>query len=88
MKIVYEYSHLGGSEILKVRYPEIEKEIYQVIGVIVAQRLKPSKEKTKIGQFLYSPIDMNAQFQKQFHEKDFSEMRDTYSIYGIIRMIL
>ena len=80
MKIVYEYSHLGGSEILKVRYPEIEKEIYQVIGAIVAQRLKASKEKTKIGQFLYSPIDMNAQFQKQFHEKDFSEMRDTYSI--------
>lgn len=22
MKVVYEYSHLGGSEILKVRFPE------------------------------------------------------------------
>jgi len=25
MKIVYEYSHLGGSEILQVRYPECEQ---------------------------------------------------------------
>jgi hypothetical protein len=34
MKVVYEYSHLGGAEILKVRYPEIEREIYEVIDKI------------------------------------------------------
>jgi hypothetical protein len=34
MRVIYEYSHLGGSEILIVRYPEIEKEINLVIAKI------------------------------------------------------
>lgn len=45
MKIVYEYSHLGGPEILQVRYPEINNEVYQVIANIKAKSLKESKEK-------------------------------------------
>lgn len=49
MKIVYEYSHLGGSEILQVRYPEIGKEINRVIARVSARRSKVSKEKTKKG---------------------------------------
>ncbi len=32
MKVVYEYSHLGGLEILHVRYPECEREIYEIIA--------------------------------------------------------
>ena len=40
MKIIYEYSHLGGSEILQVRYPKINHLIYDVIAAI-----KPSKSK-------------------------------------------
>src|SRR5208283_4634989 len=31
LQIVYEYSHLGGSEILQVRYPEHNRDIYDVI---------------------------------------------------------
>ena len=50
MKVVYEYSHLGGSEILSVRYPEIEREIYEVIASVNALRSKESKEKTKMGK--------------------------------------
>lgn len=42
MKIVYEYSHLGGSEILKVRYPGIDNEIISVINKITAPRTKIS----------------------------------------------
>ena len=63
MKIIYEYSHLGGAEILKVRYPAIEKEINQIISSITAQRLKISKEKTMPGKELFSPKDMNLQFK-------------------------
>ena len=33
MKIVYEYSHLGGSEILQVRYPDIDQEIEEKVSV-------------------------------------------------------
>jgi hypothetical protein len=80
MKIVYEYSHLGGSEILKVRYPKYEQEIYAVITEVKAHKTKESKEKTKQGKFLYSPIDMNNQFHKEFQERGYRELRDTYAI--------
>lgn len=50
MKIVYEYSHLGGSEILQVRYPEIDLEIREVINAVKAKKDKISKEKTKVGK--------------------------------------
>jgi len=32
MKIVYQYSHLGGREIMQVRYPATLREIYDVIA--------------------------------------------------------
>lgn len=80
MKIVYEYSHLGGSEILKVRYPSIEKEIYETISRITAHRIKISKEKTMPGRKLYSPKDMNRQFKQIFNKYGYKELRDTYTI--------
>jgi hypothetical protein len=80
MKVVYEYSHLGGSEILIVRYPEINQQIYEVIGSIKALKLKESKEKTKVGKMLYSPKDMNNQFTTAFNQRDFKEIRDHYTI--------
>jgi Restriction endonuclease BglII len=80
MRVVYEYSHLGGSEILKVRYPEHEKTIYEVIRKIKAHKTKESKEKTMPGQMLFSPRDMNAQFKTEFNSRGFTEIRDTYTI--------
>lgn len=80
MRVVYEYSHLGGSEILKVHYPECEREIYEVIAQVQAKRLKISKEKTKQGKELYAPIAMNYQFHTAFRERGYREMRDRYTI--------
>jgi len=80
MKIVYEYSHLGGSEILKVRYPEIDNEIYDVIREIRPIKTKVSKEKTMMGEKLFSPIDMNTQFRERFNKLNFKEIKDTYTI--------
>lgn len=80
MKIVYEYSHLGGSEILQVRYPEINNEINNVISDVKAMRLKQSKEKTMKGRMLFSPTDMNAQFKNKFNGLSFEEIRDYYTI--------
>ncbi len=80
MKIVYEYSHLGGSEILHVRYPKCEREIYAVIAAVKAARSKISKEKTMKGRELYSPKDINDQFHTLFAKKGFKELRDTYTI--------
>jgi hypothetical protein len=80
MRIVYEYSHLGGSEILQVQYPDIVKEINQIIAGVSAKRSKASKEKTKQGRLLYAPKDMNAQFTEAFQGRGYSELRDTYTI--------
>jgi len=80
MKITYEYSHLGGPEILQVRYPKINQEINEVINLVESRRLKKSKEKNMFGKMLYSPSDMNQQFRNCFHALGFNEIRDTYTI--------
>ena len=54
MKIVYEYSHLGGKQILQVDHPDLLKEVHEVINAIDnVQKTKVSKEKTSIGKLLY-----------------------------------
>jgi hypothetical protein len=80
MKVIYEYSHLGGSEIMQVRYPAWNDEIYAVISGVKANRTKVSKEKTKFGKALYSPINMNEQFKTVFNDIGYTELRDTYTI--------
>ncbi len=80
MKVIYEYSHLGGSEILQVRYPEINNEVYDVISKVKAKRVKKSREKTMVGKMLFSPKDMNDQFKTQFQALDYVEIRDYYTI--------
>lgn len=80
MRIVHEYSHLGGSEILQVRYPQINQEIYDVIGSIIPHRTKISKEKTMMGKMLFNPADMNRQYLEYFREKGFRELKDYYTI--------
>ncbi len=80
MKVVYEYSHLGGAEILKVRYPKENKQVYQVISGVTPHKTKISREKTMPGRALYAPTDMNAQFRTAFNSFGFNELRDTYTI--------
>ena len=81
MKIVYEYSHLGGKQILQIDYPVILKEIHGSINSIKnIQKNKISKEKTSLGKMLYSPRELNKAFAKQFNFKGFSETKDKYNI--------
>jgi len=37
MRVVYEYSHLGGAEILKVRYPDYDREVYEIVAAVTAK---------------------------------------------------
>jgi len=77
---VYEYSHLGGHEILQVRFPTVLDEIYAVIDEVSATRSKKSKEKTKLGKELYAPKIMNQRLKEAFHKRGFHELRDYYDI--------
>ncbi|MDQ2679636.1 MAG: BstYI [Candidatus Eremiobacteraeota bacterium] len=76
MKKVYEYSHLGGSEILQVRHPQIDAEINEVIaGIQDVPKSKRSKEKTKGEQMLYSPVWLNNAFRKGLNARGFHELK-------------
>lgn len=81
MKIVYEYSHLGGRQILQTDYPKILKEIRQIVtSVKTVEKTKVSKEKTMKGKLLFSPIELNSQFKQEFNGHGFHELRDRYNI--------
>jgi len=79
MRPVYEYSHLGGAEILHVRYPAQEREIYEAIAEVTASRTKVSAEKTMRGRTLYSPTDMNQQFHRAFAARGYAEQRNNFA---------
>ncbi|MFZ3066250.1 MAG: BglII/BstYI family type II restriction endonuclease [Nitrospirota bacterium] len=80
MKIVETYSHLNGLEFLLVHKPGLWKEIQSVISTVNAEKCKTkvSKEKTMKGKLLYSPIEMNSEFNKLLRAKDWQESRVSY----------
>lgn len=80
MKIVETYSHLNGLEFLLVHKPKLWKEIQTVISAVDAEKCKTkvSEEKTKMGKLLYSPIEMNSEFNKLLRAKTWQESRVSY----------
>jgi len=80
VKIAYKYSHLGGYEILKVRFPRILTEIENVILEVKAKKNKVSNEKNTKGKLFYNPKDMNKQFKQHFTKLGYNELKDKYTI--------
>jgi hypothetical protein len=82
MKIAQKYSHLNGEEYLIVHHNNLYQEIKDVIKSVNANdfRTKVSKEKRKIGNKLFSPVDLNKAFDKEFEKKGWSESRYNYYI--------
>lgn len=80
MNTVEIYSHLNGLEFLIVRKPGIWQEIQDVITAVDANkcRTKISKEKTMPGKLLFSPIDLNAEFNRLLRGKSWKESRVSY----------
>ena len=80
MKIDQTYSHLNGLEFLLVHRKELWREIKDVISSVNAEdcKTKISKEKTKMGKVLYSPIALNSCFRNLLKAKDWNESRISY----------
>ena len=80
MKIAEIYSHLNGLEYLLVHKKKLWEELKTVISSVDAKKCKTkiSKEKTKKGTKLYSPIDMNEEFKKLLGQKKWKESRVSY----------
>lgn len=75
MNIARAYSHLGGAEILAVKFPKIKRDIESAIDSVCSPRTKVSKEKGRHGDMLYSPRDLNDAFNKEFSTRGFKELR-------------
>ncbi|PIU69353.1 restriction endonuclease [candidate division WWE3 bacterium CG06_land_8_20_14_3_00_42_16] len=82
MKIAQKYSHLNGEEYLIVHHKKLYHEIINTIKSISADKFmtKQSKEKTMKGKMLYSPVDINKEFNKKFNAKNWHESRYQYYI--------
>jgi hypothetical protein len=80
MKIQEIYSHLNGLEAILVHKPKLWEEIKTVISRVNARtcKTKVSKEKTKKGELLFSPIEMNKEFSRLLQEKGWHESRVNY----------
>ena len=80
MKIAETYSHLNGLEYLLVHKKKLWMELKKVISLVDAGKCKTkvSKEKTRKGQTLYSPIEMNKEFKKLLGQKNWEESRVSY----------
>jgi hypothetical protein len=71
MKIINTYSFKGGEKFVKQKHAKELKEIVNAITALDATLCltKESKEKTKKGQVLFSPVDMNNYLKLVFHQK-------------------
>ena len=80
MKKVEVYSHLNGLEFLLVHKAKLWREIQLVIDGVDANkcRTKLSKEKSKTGKVLYSPIEMNRSFKTHLRKLGWEESRVSY----------
>ncbi len=80
MQIKARYSHLNGEEYLLVHRRRLWQEVQDVIESIdaAACRTKKSKEKTRSGRLLYSPIDMNRAFREGLTALGWSERRRSF----------
>lgn len=76
MKVVYTYSHLGGAEILQLRFPSVDLAIGEAIEATGNDFVsKVSEEDTTFGKLLYSPKAINAAFRTEFQSRGFKELK-------------
>lgn len=89
MKVAAQYSHLNGLEYLMVHYPTLLDEINDVVAEIDAEahKTKVSKERGKVGNLLYSPIDMNSAFKDRFKVRGWEGTKTYYWVTQDSRLI-
>ena len=80
MRIAAKYSHLNGLEYMLVHHSDLWEEVQDAIELVDAEacKTKISREKTKPGKVLYSPIEMNKRFEVYFERFGWTQRRNTF----------
>ena len=78
MRIAHVHSHLGGAQILRCDYPDLDDLIDAAIEATGNDfQTKVSNEKNTKGKRLFNPGAMNAAFRREFHRRGFAELKRT-----------
>ncbi len=77
MIVAARYSFNDGQGIVQEKYPHLLAQIESIIRGVNAQacKVKESKEKTMLGQMLFSPVALNEQFTSGFEGLDWRKQR-------------
>ncbi len=76
MRIVHDFSHLYGFELIHTRYPALEAEIRAIIGRVHSPgKTKVSREKTQKGRRLYAPKVLNSLLKDEFRRSGWERRR-------------
>lgn len=77
MIIAARYSFNGGREAVEAKYPYLLSEIEAALTSVDAgqHRTKQSKEKTMMGQMLYSPVSLNAAIKAELAPQNWINRR-------------
>jgi hypothetical protein len=78
MKVVGKYSFANGEEVVSNDFSTQLKEIYHCIEEIDVSKFKTkiSKEKTMMGEMLYSPSELNSEFKRLLHPNGWKSHRE------------
>src|ERR1700733_12125671 len=89
MRIVQSYSHMNGLEYLLVHKPRLWEEIKSIVEEIDAEthRVKVSREKTMMGNLLYSPKHINKSFNSAFGQRKWKPETTRYWVTDDITLI-
>ena len=76
LRLAAQYSFKDGLDEVTKRYPHLLVEIKEAITAVDASKAKTklSKEKTKVGRMLYSPVALNKAFQKELYPKGWQNL--------------
>lgn len=79
------YSFAGGREYVEDHYPDALAEVERVVKGVRAENCltKESKEKTMNGKMLYSPIELNKEFVREFTKEGWVHGAKEYCEYPI-----
>jgi hypothetical protein len=76
MRIIHEFSHLGGLELIHTRFRRLESEIRAAIATARSPgKTKISEEKGRKGKELYSPEEINDLLKVEFRNRGWERKR-------------